>query len=61
LAGEEFSAGTFQGAQLGRGRGNDRKSRGAGEVDAQRFADKFGAAAVLALSGALDLFRHRHG
>jgi len=59
LAGEKFPAGTFQGAQLGRGRRNDREGGSAGEVDAQCFADKFGAAAVLGFADALDLKRHR--
>ncbi len=61
LAGEKFSAGAFEGARFGRSRGNEGEGGGAGEVVAQRFADKLGAGAVLGFAGALNLFGHRYG
>jgi len=61
FAGEKFAAGTFEGAELGRGGWNYGEGGGAGKVDTQRFTHEFGTAAVLGFAGALDLFRHRDG
>lgn len=61
VAGEVLAPGALQGAQLGRGRGDDGEGGGAGEVLAQGFADKLGAAAVFTLAGAFDLAGDRHG
>jgi hypothetical protein len=47
--------GAFQGAELGRGSRHNRERGGAGEVETQRLAHEFGAAAVLGLAGAFDL------
>jgi hypothetical protein len=60
-AAEVLAAGTFQGAESGGGRGDDREAGGFAKVVAQRLAHEFGAAALLGSAWAFGLERHGRG